>query len=296
MGLLSSMLTGGAAGGFQAYGQVKDEEIKAAREAEKEAALTARMENMARLQREYQTSERLATQMHQEGVQQKGFDRTDKASAALAKAAIGENPTYEGVSGEGVLSLTKAKSEQAQRDIDNARNVKKDKLDADTASRQSGLYAMSVKEHDIKMKELTAQSGDKDLERKVNKVYAGWVDGDITPQQLENMPSEIKVGVESKHRTKQAEILKLGLENTKTQAEIGKINYEAGGGKDLKQIKLEANKAAAKAASVEMDPALRDKVYQRTYESFLKNMGVGTQGTGSNSFDDLLQKISAGQP
>ena len=87
MGLLSSMLTGGAAGGFQAYGQVKDEEIKAAREAEKEAALTARMENMARLQREYQTSERLADQ----AFKTRNEARDMAAENSLAGALRGDN-------------------------------------------------------------------------------------------------------------------------------------------------------------------------------------------------------------
>ena len=151
MGLLSSMLTGGAAGGFQAYGQVKDEEIKSAREAEKEAALTARMENMARLQREYQTSERLATQAFQTRNEAKELSE----DASLAGYLRGDNQDLGGdaysvkadakdfketMGAKGLLSIRALESAEQNKKDDSAYRDKKLLIDEKVADAQINKY------------------------------------------------------------------------------------------------------------------------------------------------------------
>jgi len=61
-GILASMVAGGAAGGFKAYGDVIDENVKAKRDAEKEAVLAARQKTLMELSQKFQTSERIAGQ------------------------------------------------------------------------------------------------------------------------------------------------------------------------------------------------------------------------------------------
>ena len=256
MGLLSSMLTGGAAGGFQAYGQVKDEEIKAAREAEKEAALTARMENMARLQREYQTSENALGRIH-----------TETLANSQREFQAGENAlgrTFSSGETDKQISANKALDDNRTK-----REIARDELQ----SKQWGAtHELAKKEHEYKMKELILQSGDKELSRKVDKVYAEWRVGNIKPEQLNAMPAEIQIGVESKQRAIQSASEKANLENKKTQAEIDETNAKAGQKGDLGRAKENANKS---------------------YQAVLK--GGGTQEAADAAYDAVMEREAGGK-